>query len=681
MSFVTYTSALIAAALTIPALVALYFLKLRRRPMPVPSTLLWQKAIQDMQVNTPFQRLRRNLLLLLQGLILLALLLALAGPTLWASAGPGERVVIVLDHSASMNAPASPGGPTRLENAKDAARRVVDSLASGDGDATRAMLVAFADRPRVLANFTGDPARLRQAIDRIEPTDQRSRLAPALELVEPYANEAAADKQRGLNVHVISDGRVHQQQARLPSLPGASLNFVQVAQNSQPDNLAIVACAARRSFETPEKVQVFARLANFADKPIDTNLTLSIDGETERLQKITVPAAGMRKPQMPTPSADQQGSDQQPQPTASFTPGTRSLQFEFTLAGEALIELSSDHTDALAADNTAALTLAPAKRLRALLVTDGNPFLERVIESVGVQQLTTMSAAEYGDQDPSMLTRADRATTTGGSGDGFDVVIFDGIAPQTLPPMPTLSFGAVPPIDGLALQQPAGDEQGGQAILDWQRQHPAMRYVALDDVVLADRSWLALPDDATVLATAQRGPVIAQMPEKGRPHVVVSFPVLKSNWPMQVSFPVFMSNVLQQLGLGGLLDDAGRAYRTGETVAVPVTDNATTIEYDGPVQLNAETDDGQAVLGPFTHTGVYQTDAGVETPFDRIAVNLLDTTESDLRPVETLQVASGSVQGKSSARAVQQPIWPWFVWAALAVLLLEWLLYTRRMRV
>ncbi|RJP36830.1 MAG: hypothetical protein C4547_06595, partial [Phycisphaerales bacterium] len=66
MTFLSPWVIAIAAAATVPPLVALYFLKLKRTVRLVPSTLLWQKAIEDLQVNAPFQRLRKSLLLLLQ---------------------------------------------------------------------------------------------------------------------------------------------------------------------------------------------------------------------------------------------------------------------------------------------------------------------------------------------------------------------------------------------------------------------------------------------------------------------------------------------------------------------------------------------------------------------------------------------------------------------------------------
>src|SRR3982751_4201057 len=102
-NFLNPATAALAAAVVVPALLILYFLKLRRREMEVPTTLLWKKAIQDLQVNAPFQKLRKNLLLLLQMLLLLLLLLALARPITNFSPGAGKMTVVLIDRSASMS--------------------------------------------------------------------------------------------------------------------------------------------------------------------------------------------------------------------------------------------------------------------------------------------------------------------------------------------------------------------------------------------------------------------------------------------------------------------------------------------------------------------------------------------------------------------------------------------------
>src|SRR4028119_901005 len=103
-SFLNWQGAALAAALAIPALLGLYFLQLRRREMAVSSTILWKKSVQDLQVNAPFQRLRRNLLLFLQLLVLLALILAFARPVSFHQASSAQLNLILLDRSASMNA-------------------------------------------------------------------------------------------------------------------------------------------------------------------------------------------------------------------------------------------------------------------------------------------------------------------------------------------------------------------------------------------------------------------------------------------------------------------------------------------------------------------------------------------------------------------------------------------------
>src|SRR3954470_3558632 len=138
--FLNPWAALVAASVVIPALLILYFLKLRRREMTVPSTLLWKKAIQDLQVNAPFQKLRRNLLLFLQLLLLLLLLLALSRPVTNYKPGAGTTTVILIDRSASMGA-SDPDlkGKTRLDEAKGRARELVETL----GRNAQAMVIAF----------------------------------------------------------------------------------------------------------------------------------------------------------------------------------------------------------------------------------------------------------------------------------------------------------------------------------------------------------------------------------------------------------------------------------------------------------------------------------------------------------------------------------------------------------
>ena len=58
-------------------IVALYLLKLRRTEREVSSTYLWRRMVRDVEANAPWQKLRPNLLLLLQLLFLAALIFAL----------------------------------------------------------------------------------------------------------------------------------------------------------------------------------------------------------------------------------------------------------------------------------------------------------------------------------------------------------------------------------------------------------------------------------------------------------------------------------------------------------------------------------------------------------------------------------------------------------------------------
>lgn len=661
MGFIAPTIAWIAAGVTVPLLVSLYFLKLRRREVTISSTLLWRKAIQDLQVNAPFQKLRRNLLLLLQLLALIGLLLALARPTLRGTAEAGERVVIVVDHSASMNA--TDANPTRLDQAKRLALELIDNLGS-DTQPRRgsngAMVISFAHRARVVQPFTTDLALLRQAVRSIQATDQASRLQSALQLIEPYTTKrpqqsdsppSGGDPGGELIVYVLTDGRVTNDD-RVMSLQGAELRPVIVGQHH--NNLAVVSLSARRDFKKPRRVQALARLANYTSEPVSTNLTLKLDNQVQSVSSVRVPAAG----------------DQ---------PGIKSIQFDLNLPGTGLLEVRHDQHDDLATDDAAWLVLAPPKRLRVLLVTEGNAFLHRVVESAGVRKLAVMTPGRYEDQSPQYLQRR----KVGSEELGFDLIIFDGYAPKEVPVVDSLYFAVAPPIQGMQLvgwRKPAAETQ---VILDWKRDHPLLRYVALDDVLTVQPGRLVLPDEAEILATSQTGPVIVLLTDQGVHHVVVGFDLLKSNWPLQISFPVWVSNAVRWLSLGGQAQ-AGFCYRPGDVATIPAGPGVASLQYEGPATLapvapEAVVGSNRAVLPMFEHVGVYQSNQDTPQPWDRLAVSLTDPAESDLRPADRLNVGTSVITAEAGSAMIRREVWPWFAAAALVMLMIEWVVYTRRM--
>src|SRR5947208_2532462 len=107
-----------------PLLILLYFLKLKRKPIQVPSTFLWKKSIEDLHVNSLFQWLRNNILLILQLLVLLALIYGILAPRLHGAGGRGKHYILMIDNSASMSA--IDVSPTRLESAKAEAIKEID---------------------------------------------------------------------------------------------------------------------------------------------------------------------------------------------------------------------------------------------------------------------------------------------------------------------------------------------------------------------------------------------------------------------------------------------------------------------------------------------------------------------------------------------------------------------------
>src|SRR5688572_8810030 len=85
-------------------IVVLYILKLKRRPVAVPFSRLWERILRDKEATSLFSQLKRLLSLLLQLALLALLLLALGDPRTAQNLVEGRNVVVLVDASASMQA-------------------------------------------------------------------------------------------------------------------------------------------------------------------------------------------------------------------------------------------------------------------------------------------------------------------------------------------------------------------------------------------------------------------------------------------------------------------------------------------------------------------------------------------------------------------------------------------------
>lgn len=657
MTWLTPLTGLLLAAAVIPPLILLYFLKLRRKPVPVACTLLWMTAREDLQANTPFQRLRRNLLLFLQLLALILLAIALMQPQVQAGQFDGGRVVLLIDNSASMSAADLPGGMTRLELAKRLARDRVEAMYGG-GLFTSApdetMIIAFSDRAEIASRFTNSRQQLIQAIDSIEPTHGETQLQEALQLARAHATNVvdemgeARPTEEPAHLELFSDGRM----TDLPDLAlrGETMSFHAIGTDN-PDNVTIATIAAERPFDRPAMVEVFAAMLNFNQHEVSADIQLSIDGTARGIREINIPPARL----------DEETGELQPgRNNIAFAP------FELTLG--AVIEVANLRPDDLMVDNVAQAVIPPPRRLNVAIVSPQGWVLREAIAAMNPAGLETLTGAAY-------ETRAEQ-----GPLDEFDVIVFDDYAPEQLPAGRYLAFGAVPPVEGL---NPYG-RTDRQIVLTTRDDHPVMQNVNMDNIFIHEFTLLQPSREIEVLAEGSQGPAVVFTARGPVILLHVPFNPLDSNWPFLRSYPTFVYNAVEFLGhFGETVADTG--FRPGEALTTRLPSEATNVRLikpDGRTESINAPDPTHLSWGPITQSGVHvlawrEPDRGDEQrrPF---AVNLLSETEGDLRVNENLTIGRDRIQGDRAGRTAYTPLWPWALGLCLALLMIEWWVYHKK---
>jgi hypothetical protein len=246
------------ALLALPAILLLYFLKVRRPEVRVANLMFWRPFLADRQANAPWQRLRGSLLLFLQLLAAAALALALIRPGISGAVGVGGTTVIMLDGSASMQA--TDVSPSRFDAAVAQARSQAHQLGPGQEMA----IVLLGQHAELLAPPTADPAVLDAALDRARPTGSEVDLGEGFSL----ANAVVAGRS-GASIVLLSDG--HAKPPPAPPRVGARLFFDSVGVSGE--NVGI------ETITRTQSSTVFLRVANYGRGDRDVKVEMFADGK------------------------------------------------------------------------------------------------------------------------------------------------------------------------------------------------------------------------------------------------------------------------------------------------------------------------------------------------------------------------------------------------------------------
>ena len=602
--------ALLLGTLAVPLLL-LYFLKVRRRQMRVSSLLLWEAALRDREASTFFQRLQRDPLLILQILALLALTVALARPAVTVMGQGAKRVAIVMDTSASMKATDVPS--SRFGQAQRAALSLLGRL----GEGAEVMVIEAGVQPRVVVPFTREHDRVAAALRSLEAHDLPNRLAEGLRTARALVG---ADPRA--EIHVFTDG-AH------PDAAAAQGNDVRVRWTGvgrRSHNVGITSLAVRRNYFGNYNSQAFFSVGNFSSEAQSLSLRLTLDDETLTERTLTLDPQVRRA--IVVPFSEQRGG---------------------------VLKLKLDVTDDLDADNVAYAVIPAPRTLSVLLVSPGNLFLEKVLQT-----------------DPQVKLEVRKPDAYQGGMEGFDVVVVDSVSPPKLGNGRFVLVNTVPsdvPLEVLGrLDNPT--------IMDWDRTHPIMRQIDFAKVTIEDAMRVRPVAAGKTLVEAVGGPLIYALEERDRKALFFGFDLFRTDFPLRVAFPLILSKGLRWLSPVGL-DQSSLQLQAGQPILLPVEHGVTTATVRTPSgrSVRAQVNRGMASFTETDEVGIYTVVTGRgET---KVAVNLMNADESDLTPQPLPTFVEGP-RPESPPVSILRELWPFFVILAVLLFALEGFLYWRR---
>jgi hypothetical protein len=598
-------------------LVVFYFLKLRRQRVMTSSLALWQQVINDSRVNSPFQRFKRNILLLLQILLLVLLVLAAMQPFWQGDTDRANRVPIMIDCSASMSA-VDKDGKSRLDLAKEHVEEMIDGMLPDQ----QFCIISYSRTARRECGFTNNKRVLKDALADLKATDMPSNVQDGLQMAKAMSRSIAFDE-----VLLLSDGNFAPRVSL--DLP-FDLNFQRLPPAGA--NIGIVSLNAKAKDEG--SWTVFVGIEGSSDADGSAQIEIRQGDELVDDQSIVISSGEVRR-----------------------------LSFELSTNEATALEvlIRPDGFDSLKSDNQAFIELPGNRSLFVYVPVELSAFRHALRGVKGINLYPSDSGATSDSYDLVLTDKAGEMALPTSVLFSVDVIppnLTDLLEKGTSDePGQVVDWRRSDPLlqhvelgDLLFMGQPSMTQGVGEH----------------------DFENLAYE----VLVHGADGPLLVKKQDNDGLDFHLLFHTDRSTLPFRVGFPVIVNNLVQmtrdQVGLS-----QAHGGRTGVLPAMQLaTESAVTVSGPNGYSMRTTSDPAGVVNGiaaPFA--GTYQVSGGSGDYV--IRASLLNGEETSLTGVDEIQFNELSVAAASAVIPGDRAFWPILAILALILTFVEWGYYNR----
>lgn len=336
--------------LTIPPVIMLYILKRKYKEEIISSSLLWKEVYKNTRANTPWEKFKKNILLLLQIIIILSVILALMSPFISIGGRSYKNVIIVIDNTASMNTIYNDSN-SRLEQGKTLAKEYLNSTKEG----TNTYIISYDGTSNLLLNGDFNKYNATSIIDKISTSYSSGDISDVVSFVKAIG-DGVGEEYEAL---IFTD-----KQMAISDINGRIVYLGNSGLNASVDNVS-------HKF-VDDKVKVIANVTNNGDSLYEGDFSLYNGEELAAVEGVSL----------------QVGE-------------SKTLSFELDSLNSNYLKGELSRKDILMEDNTYYHVVNENKVKKILLVTDENVFLEKafgVIENTEVYKTNDVSNITNNDE-------------------------------------------------------------------------------------------------------------------------------------------------------------------------------------------------------------------------------------------------------------------------------------------